>query len=639
MSFSTVLLLLVFQPPTSYSIYCPYQHRHLGENILKLQGLGGEGSHHYHHDDIHHEDQEPVILPQPSFWTAENVSRNQTETRLICPSGCLCKASDDDVKVVCGGHYMDHFPLDGVPSNTSKLIISPSSSSLHNKLTLSPSLRMLRSLNQLYITHSNIPNIGKRTLYGLSKLESLNLSHNSISHLVDANFDGLNSLSSLSLSHNNIRSITSAAFHHLANLEHLSLDHNNIKELAPRIFYKLEKLKHLDLSHNKLLLVDEEVLKDIRNIQHLSCSSCGLSNFRVGFGLRFLRDLILSNNHIENIGDIEPHLVRALSTLDVSGNRITKVDKLDMIQIEVLNLSRNKIEKMEDCAFCSCTKLTHIDVSRNVLMKIGNSFGEEERRYEKLKYFDLSHNMIQVSEITETIKKFPQLESIHLANMNLISIPDNMFQENIFLTTVNLSSNYLVSLDSHIIATMTNLHKLDLSHNLFMGLDETFFKAVDQKSSIEMVYLQGNPWTCDKCNILHLRHWLQSSLMYWGACFSDSRHGDHDPSCLRCVSPAYLNYTPVQDLVIIPDCSHMNPDFSSMTATITTLSQYLAIGILLVVLTIVVVLFVSKYRHYGVYKTGEEDDKESRFLTDPIHNLCRDSESYVNLRYPTLTKE
>ena len=144
---------------------------------------------------------------------------------------------------------------------------------------------------------------------------------------MDANFDGLNSLSSLSLSHNNIRSITSAAFHHLSNLEHLSLDHNNIKELAPRIFYKLDKLKHLDLSHNKLLLVDEEVLKDIRNIQHFSCSNCGLSNFRVGFSLRFLRELLLSDNHIENIGDIEPHLVRGLSTLDISGNRITKVSQ------------------------------------------------------------------------------------------------------------------------------------------------------------------------------------------------------------------------------------------------------------------------------------------------------------------------
>ena len=68
--------------------------------------------------------------------------------------------------------------------------------------------------------------------------------------------------------------------------------------------------------------------------------------------------------------------------------------------------------------------------------------------------------------------------------MNLISIPDNMFQENIFLTTINLSSNYLVSLDSHIIATATNLLQLDLSRNLFMGLDETFFKAGEIKSNI-----------------------------------------------------------------------------------------------------------------------------------------------------------
>ena len=166
---------------------------------------------------------------------------------------------------------------------------------------------------------------GKRTLYGLSKLKSLNLSHNSISHLVDANFDGLGSLSSLSLRHNSIKSITSAAFHHLKSLEYLSLDHNNIKELAPRIFYKLEKLKHLDLSHNKLLLVDEEVLKDIRNIQHISCGSCGLTNFRVGFGLRFLRVLDLADNNIESLSDLEPHILRGLATLDISGNRISKV--------------------------------------------------------------------------------------------------------------------------------------------------------------------------------------------------------------------------------------------------------------------------------------------------------------------------
>ena len=63
-------------------------------------------------------------------------------------------------QVVCPGHYEDHFPLDGLPRNTSILSISPSNTQLHNRLTLSPSLRILRNLSHLHITHSNIPNIG-----------------------------------------------------------------------------------------------------------------------------------------------------------------------------------------------------------------------------------------------------------------------------------------------------------------------------------------------------------------------------------------------------------------------------------------------------------------------------------------------
>ena len=55
---------------------------------------------------------------------------------------------------------------------------------------------------------------------------------------------------------------------------------------------------------------------------------------------------------------------------------------------------------------------------------------------------------------------------------------------------------------------------------------------------------------------------------------------------------------------------------------------------MVVVLSALVVVLVTKYRHYGVYVTGEEDDKEASILTDPIHVLDRESESYVNLRYP-----
>ena len=103
------------------------------------------------------------------------------------------------------------------------------------------------------------------------------------------------------------------------------MDHNNLRELAPRIFYKLALLKRLDLSHNNLLLVDEEVLKDIRNIQHLTCNNCGLYNLRVGFSLRFLRVLELSDNKVQRLADIEPHLMRGLAQLQLSGNKLTEV--------------------------------------------------------------------------------------------------------------------------------------------------------------------------------------------------------------------------------------------------------------------------------------------------------------------------
>ena len=105
-----------------------------------------------------------------------------------------------------------------------------------------------------------------------------------------------------------------------------------------------------------------------------------------------------------------------------------------------------------------------------------------------------------------------------------------------------------------------------------------------------MVWLQGNPWVCDQCHIPHLRHWLRSALMYWGAC----HHSGSGAPCLRCVSPRYLNHTPVSDLVILPDCGHINPDFSSMTSTITQLSIHLSIFIVVIILIMITMVIVSK---------------------------------------------
>ena len=53
------------------SHYCPYQHKHLGTNILKFHGVSGPGGGGHHRGDI----EESEDMPRPSFWTAERLVR------------------------------------------------------------------------------------------------------------------------------------------------------------------------------------------------------------------------------------------------------------------------------------------------------------------------------------------------------------------------------------------------------------------------------------------------------------------------------------------------------------------------------------------------------------------------------------
>lgn len=73
-----------------------------------------------------------------------------------------------------------------------------------------------------------VPNIGQRTMYGLSGLRVLDLSYNRLTNVVEQNFDGLYSLKHLCLANNHIKSMVSAAFRHVQMLETLSLKNNQL---------------------------------------------------------------------------------------------------------------------------------------------------------------------------------------------------------------------------------------------------------------------------------------------------------------------------------------------------------------------------------------------------------------------------
>ena len=120
--------------------------------------------------------------------------------------------------------------------------------------------------------------------------------------------------------------------------------------------------------------------------------------------------------------------------------------------------------------------------------------------------------------------------------------------------------------------------------------------------------------------------------------------------CLRCASPSSLAGTPISSLPSLPSCSpsSLPPDYNRQSGTSSSSLApppsltVVGVGTLVVVIFIAASLTVNiyyviafliitrnfihqvvKYRHYGVYRTGEAADREQEVLTNPVTVLDR----------------
>eukprot|EP00095_Tigriopus_kingsejongensis_P000473 maker-scaffold1054_size66621-snap-gene-0.8 protein:Tk00473 transcript:maker-scaffold1054_size66621-snap-gene-0.8-mRNA-1 annotation:"insulin-like growth factor-binding protein complex acid labile chain" len=597
------------------------------------------------------------------FTRADKISSPSSEqpatTTVVsfCPDKCTCNITiSNQLQVICDDHFENDFPIETLRKDVEILRIVPrcrrresgpnDSDCLElqeNHLNLGPNFKYLRLLKVLVITHSNIPNIGIRTLWGLTGLRVLDLSRNQLTTIVDKNFDGLYSLKEIYFDGNQIKSMVSAAFRHVTQLELLSLRSNRIQDLAPRIFFKLRNLRFLDLSGNKLEHIDGGVFVDTPNLESFSCESCSLFQLDLPLNVELakLGHLYLSNNTFQAQTDIHPKFLRNVQTLDLSRNLITILDPFESQGLKSLNVARNNISKIEDCSLCN-TSIQHLDIGFNRMAYLNVKMFHEDVR--SLQSMALSGNWINLVSLEHTLHRLPTLERLSLDHTGIVNVPTGLLRGNPELKHLNLSQNLLVDLEPMAFDHLEHLETLDLSSNFLMGLSMQFFQEVERKKRLRMVYLQNNQWKCDRCHIKPLIHFLKNSLMYWGSCFKKD-----SPLCLKCSKPTHLLHVPIEELPdegSLPDCEplfqqvhfgstvHQSPKESWDTN-----SPYVAIGVAASLLTILVIILIIRYRHYGVYMTHEEGhlvDGDDELLRNPVVILDRNSESYVNLKYPIL---
>lgn len=228
-----IFLLLAYKVS---ALHCHRKHDHSSDILLQKDSSTVEASTSFRSPEKLVQNYQD--LPSRDLRTRKNTNSN---TNAFCPplDGCTCNFTTglQRLQVTCSGYFTQKFPVDQLRHDVEILVITPANPCVgtntfcgkENHLTMGPTYQLLRQLKTLRIRHSGIPNIGRKTLWGLSGLEILDLSHNALSNVIEPNFDGLYSLKELYLDNNHIKSIVSAAFRHASRLQILSLANNRLE--------------------------------------------------------------------------------------------------------------------------------------------------------------------------------------------------------------------------------------------------------------------------------------------------------------------------------------------------------------------------------------------------------------------------
>ena len=349
----------------------------------------------------------------------------------------------------------------------------------------------LSSLELLNLANNEITTLEDSDIFWpLYRLKELKLSANFIRHVQGSSVAiKSESLQVLDLSQNQITSLPETVFSNFSRtLTLLSIANNSISSLPDKIFDSMSSLEILDLSGN--LLQDSHLstalFRNLSSLLELNLSSNRLLDVKESkelfASLSSLEALKLGHNQLENFPSFPP--LPQLRVLELSGNKIDRLDSFSLSgirQITHLHLNNNQLSFVAEEALQNCSNVLVMDLSHNDLREAPSSL----EFLTVLQTLDLSYNQIN------NIDNAPILKMNHLWRLQL---SDNMLQ--------NISVGLFKNLKS--------LQIVDLSNN---AIDEVERGAFDSNEKLQAIRLDGNNLkTMDGLfqNLAHLT-WLNIS--------------------------------------------------------------------------------------------------------------------------------
>eukprot|EP00092_Neocalanus_flemingeri_P010605 GFUD01011424.1.p1 GENE.GFUD01011424.1~~GFUD01011424.1.p1 ORF type:complete len:1305 (-),score=340.61 GFUD01011424.1:343-4257(-) len=245
----------------------------------------------------------------------------------------------------------------------------------------------------------------------------------------------------------------------------------------------------------------------ICSVKSANCSHRAFLNLPAGLQAD-LKSLDLSSNDIQSVNQTEISLYPQLQILDLSRNKISRLDGGQNYKLVRLDLSHNDISSLRRIKLSKLHAMAHLDLSYNKITSVPpKSFPVNS----KLEFLNLASNSIEILE-SDCFHELENLEELKLNRNKLSSFPKEIFIKLQNLKILELNKNKFVEIPGLSFHGLKSVKILKLRRNSLRFLMDGAFYGLD---SIEQLYLDRNEVvTVNKGWLYGLTKLKQLSLAY-----------------------------------------------------------------------------------------------------------------------------